>query len=219
MGVRSGKAGTKNNRRRRRVQRHWRLRETVRTNQPANLLKVISVSPSTLAMISMWGRRSQRESLSSCRVGDSNPLAAFSEGVNAVMLVPSTSTLLAGDVLVDKGGTVALYAAVTENDSAARSKSFPGVAVPMGFEGFSGSEGLAVNASATVFASERGAGADRVQSFDYVPVPDVETGAPSGVSETGLILQGTVNPEGEAVKECFFRIRHRSGRLSGQGPV
>ena len=108
-----------------------------------------------------------------------------------------------GTVLVDKGGTVALYAAVTENDPLPL-EVFPGDDVPEGFEGFSGSDGLAVNASATVFASERGAGADRVQSFVYVPVPEVKTVAPSGVTETGLVLQGTVNPEGEAVKECFF---------------
>jgi hypothetical protein len=74
-------------------------------------------------------------------------------------------------------------------------ESFPNGGLPE-------SLGVAVNAEATVYASELKA--DRVQSFDFLPAPTVKTLTASGVSETELTLHGTVNPEGEAVKECYF---------------
>ena len=129
------------------------------------------------------------------------PLAAFSEGESAVAVVPSVSSQLANDVLVDKSGDVALYAPVTESNQRP-AEVFGGAGLPVGFEGLSASDGLAVNGAATVFASERGAG--MVRSFVYVPVPEAKTLPPSAVTETGLVLHGTVDPEGEAVKECFF---------------
>ena len=144
-------------------------------------------------------------------------LDTFSEGASAVVVVPSASGQLENDVMVDKGGSVALYAPITQHNQQPL-ESFPGAAVPVGFEGLSGSEGLAVNAAATVFASERGAGADRVQSFEYVPVPGAVTGAPSGVSETALTLRGTVNPEGETVKECFFDYGTEAGKYTAKAP-
>ena len=144
-------------------------------------------------------------------------LEVFSEGANTLAFVPSASSQLANALFVDKGGSIVRYGPFGEPYSEPL-ESFPGEDVPKGFEGLSGSEGLAVNATAVVYASERGAGADRVQSFVYVPVPDAVTKAPSEVSESGLTLQGTVNPEGEAVKECFFEYGTDVGKYTAKAP-
>ena len=132
-------------------------------------------------------------------------------GGTAMVILPSASTELAGDALIDTGGSVGLYNPIAETNQQSL-ESFPGVDVPMGFEGFSGSEGLAVNASATVYASE--SAADKVQSFVRVPVPGAVTEAPSDVTQTGLTLRGTVNPEGEPVKECFFEYGTEAGKYT-----
>ena len=151
----------------------------------------------------------------------------FSEGANALAIVPSASSQLANDLLVDKGGSIVRYGPFGERCGPSGCgprgepyseplESFPGEDIPKGFEGLSGSEGLAVSATAVVYASERGA--DKVQSFVYVPVPDAVTKAPSEVSESGLTLQGTVNPEGEAVKECFFEYGTEVGKYTAKAP-
>jgi NHL repeat len=141
-----------------------------------------------------------------------NEIEAFPEGANgegatALAVVPSTSSQLANDLLVDKGGNVVSYGPFGEPYNNPLG-SFPEI-VPKSFAGFSGSFGLAVNAEAVVYASETGA--DRVQSFDYVSVPVVTTEVPTEVTETSLVLHGSVNPEGEEVNECFFEYRTEVG--------
>jgi hypothetical protein len=136
-------------------------------------------------------------------------LEGHTEDAIALASIPFTSSQLANDVLVDKGSNIALYTPITENHQQPL-EAFPTEEdLSKSFTGLSGSEGLAVNSSATVFASERGAG--RVQSFDYVPVPKVVTEPPSGVSETGLTLHGIVDPEDEKVKECYFEYGTEAG--------
>jgi hypothetical protein len=138
----------------------------------------------------------------------------ISSGATALALVPSTSDLLANELLVDRGGSIGRYGPFGEPYGAAALEGFPGESVPVGFEGFSRSEGVAVNTSATVYASERVA--DKVQSFDYVTVPEVTTEAPSGVTETGMTLHGSVNPEGEEVKGCSFEYGIEAGRYTNK---
>ena len=124
-------------------------------------------------------------------------------------IIPSASEQLANDLLADKGGSIVRYRPFGESLSEPL-ETFPGKDVPQGYEGFSGSADLAVNALATVYASERGA--DRVETFGYDSVPEVITEPPSGVSETGLTLHGSVNPEGEPVKECYFEYGTEAGK-------
>ncbi len=81
-------------------------------------------------------------------------------------------------------------------------------------EGLTGSFGVAVNGAATVYASERGA--DKVESFDYVPLPTVITETPSSVSETAMTLHGTLNPEGEPVTECYFEYGTEPGKYTSK---
>lgn len=150
-----------------------------------------------------------------------------SEGVNALAAIPSTSSELTNDVLADVGGEI-----VTNEGNVLASvpfgierygefgepegnplELFPGEAVPVGFV-FSESYGLAVNNSATVYASERAT--DKVQRFAYVRVPEVGTEAASNVTETGLTLHGIVNPEGEEVTKCDFEYGTEVGRYTGE---
>ena len=131
-------------------------------------------------------------------------------------IIPSASGQLANDLLADTGGSIALYAPNIEERQQPL-ETFPGESIPRGFPGFSESFGLAANASATVYASERTA--DKVQNFDYVSVPVVTTEAPSEVTETSLKLHGSVNPEGEEVKECYFEYGTEAGMYtSGEVP-
>jgi hypothetical protein len=137
----------------------------------------------------------------------------FTEGVEALTIVPSTSTLLHGDLLADKGGTIALYTPITEEKQKPL-ETFPGKDVPKSFAGFADSSGLAVSPEAVVFASERGV--DKVQSFEYVSVPVVSTETPTEVTETGLVLHGNVNPEGEEIKQCFFEYGTEVGKYTSE---
>ncbi len=134
-------------------------------------------------------------------------------GTIALALIPSTSPLLAGELLQDTGSVIARYTPITDENQLPL-ETFPGEDVPKGYEGLSGSNGIAVNASATVYASERGA--DKLESFGYDSVPDVITEPPSGVSETGLTLHGSVNPEGEPVKECYFEYGTEAGKYTNR---
>ena len=147
------------------------------------------------------------------RVGELRQSGVNLAGVTALAVVPSVNKgLVDGDgVLVDTGSSVVEYGAFGE-PYGVPVEVFPGEVVPVGFAGLSGSEGLAVGGSGTVYASE--AGADSVQVFDYDSAPTVVTGAPSGVSETGLTLRGSVNPEGEEVKECYFEYGTEAGKYS-----
>ena len=146
------------------------------------------------------------------REGFSNGSIGLGYGTTALAIVPSTSSQLAGDVLADYGGSSLLYAPITEREQQPL-EAFPGETVPKGYEGLSGSDGLAVNASATVYASERGA--DRIEIFNYSPVPKVITEPSSGVSETALTLHGSVNPGGEAITECYFQYGTEAGNYTG----
>ncbi len=116
-------------------------------------------------------------------------------------------------VLVGRGGatSIAMYgtSSVLSNTSGAPQsvEQFPS-------EGLTGSFGVAVNASATVYASERGA--DNIKSFDYVPLPTVTTETPSNVSETAMTLHGTLNPEGEPVSECYFEYGTEPGKYTSK---
>jgi hypothetical protein len=136
------------------------------------------------------------------------------QGTTALAVVPSASTVFTGDVLLDSGGQIALYTPLVGREGRPQKplETFPGKSVPKGYEGLSGSDGVAVNASATVYASESGAG--RVESFNYVSVPVVVTEPPSGVTESELTLHGSVNPEGEEVKECFFEYGTEAGKYT-----
>ncbi len=64
--------------------------------------------------------------------------------------------------------------------------------------------GLAVNSGEgkTLYVTSSRMG--EVQSYSVVTVPSVRTVVPSGVSATSATLQGTVNPSGEPVTECYF---------------
>ena len=136
----------------------------------------------------------------------------FGGGVNSLAIAPPTSSFFAGDALADMGNAIAVYAPIVEHEQQSL-ETFPGETVPKGYEGLSGSDGLAVNASATVYASE--SEADKVESFNYSPVPKVITEPPSGVSETALRLHGSVNPEGEEIKECYFEYGTEAGNYTG----
>ena len=69
---------------------------------------------------------------------------------------------------------------------------------------FDEAHGLAVNPfeSNTVYVSSRARG--EVQFYSVVTVPAVHSLGPSAVSAGLATLNGTVNPSGESVKECFF---------------
>jgi hypothetical protein len=146
------------------------------------------------------------------REGLSNSSIDFGYGTTALAIVPSTSSQLAGDVLADYGGSILLYAPIVEREQHPL-ETFPGKTVPKGYEGLSGSDGLAMNASATVYASEHAA--DRIEIFEYASVPHVITEPPSGVSETALRLHGSVNPGGEAITECYFEYGTEVGNYTG----
>jgi hypothetical protein len=132
--------------------------------------------------------------------------------VTALAVNPTTENLL-----VDNGGSLGLYGPFGEPFTITNSEHHDVKLHPLETfpnEGLSRSDGLAVNASGTAYASELEA--DEVKIFNYVPVPTVITGAPSEVTETGLTLHGSVNPEGEEVKECYFEYGTEAGKYSNR---
>jgi hypothetical protein len=132
-------------------------------------------------------------------------------GTGALAVVPCAAGALAGEVLQDTGDAIARYEPITSSGQAPL-EVFPGEDVPAGHEGLSASPDIAVNASATVYASEPTS--NRIQSFDYVEVPTATTEAPVEVTETGLTLHGSVNPEGESVSECYFEYGVEPGKYT-----
>jgi hypothetical protein len=134
------------------------------------------------------------------------------EGVNGLAMIPPTSSQLTDELLVDKGSSISRYGPFGKPYGIPL-EMFPGKEVPKSFGGFSDSFGIVVNAEAVVYASEVGAG--RVQSFDYVSVPVVVTDGPTEVTGTSLVLHGSVNPEGEEIKECFFEYGTEVGKYTG----
>lgn len=134
-------------------------------------------------------------------------------GANAVAVVPFASDQLPNDVLVDTGDSIVRYGPLGEPYSTPL-EAFPGEDIPQSYEGLSESHGLAVSASATVYVSELAAG--KVESFNYVSVPVVITEVPSDVSETGLTLHGSVDPEGEEIEKCYFEYGTKTGEYTGE---
>ncbi len=127
------------------------------------------------------------------------------EPVTALAVGPSTNNLL-----LDKGESIVLYGPFGEPYSQVNSVEVdldPLETLPT--EGLSSSYGLAVSATGTAYATERGAGV--VKSFDYVPLPGASTEVASDVTETSLTLHGTVDPEGEEVTECYFEYGDQAG--------
>jgi hypothetical protein len=105
---------------------------------------------------------------------------------------------LTNDVLVDKVSGLELYGPIVEFHSQAPVQRFATGTLAE-------SHGVAVNgtsATQTAYASERSA--DDVRAFNYVPFPTVTAPSAVEVSNTVETLGGTVEPEGEEVKECRF---------------
>ncbi len=132
---------------------------------------------------------------------------ATGKGVKVGIESPYVSALAisspTNDLLLDEVNSIVLYG----EPYAESLERFPNEQY-LG-KGLSESYGMAVNAAGTVYASERGV--DDVESFDYVTVPGVVMQAPSGVSETAMTLHGTVDPEGEALSECYFEYGTEAG--------
>jgi|HubBroStandDraft_4_1064222.scaffolds.fasta_scaffold34811_2 streptogramin lyase len=105
-----------------------------------------------------------------------------------------------GDLFIDTGGRIEEYG-LTEPFSS-RVESFPG-------EGLSGSEGIATNATGTVYATEHTA--DSVEVFDEDPLPAVSTEAVSNRAVHSATLNGTVNPEGVPITSCVFEYGTEAG--------
>jgi hypothetical protein len=122
-------------------------------------------------------------------------LAEFDTGVKALALDPATN-----DLLVDQGNDIQLFAPVEEEKKLAEEKPSP--LETFAQEGLSESHGIAASDTGAAYASERGA--NQVEFFNEVLLPDVHTGSASPVTETSETLHGTVNPEGKAIADCRF---------------
>jgi hypothetical protein len=111
----------------------------------------------------------------------------------ALTAVPATA-----EVLLDQGSSIERFGPVTGEEQQPPLETFAGGGL---FE----SDGIAVNGAAsatgTVYASQRGA--DNVEIFEYASFPGLSATF-SGVSETGVTLEGTVSPKGEAITACKF---------------
>ena len=138
-----------------------------------------------------------------------------SEKVVALTAVPAGSIQLSCDAILDLGDSLAVYSPITKGHQEPLA-IFPGEIAPENFPGFSESYGVAVNALAVVYASERGA--DRVQSFHHIAVPVVVTEAPSGVTTTELTLHGSVNPEGQIIVACSFQYSTEENEYTNEKP-
>jgi WD40 repeat protein len=74
----------------------------------------------------------------------------------------------------------------------------------------SNAQGVAIDGpSGHVFVDR--AGDQHVSVYDTVPLPGVVTGAASNVAGDAMTLNGTVNPEGEALTECLFEYGTTTG--------
>jgi hypothetical protein len=99
------------------------------------------------------------------------------------------------DLLVDQESRLQLYGPIVESEQPAL-RTFA-------TQGLADSHGVATNADATtLYASQQAA--DNVESFNEVALPTVTAPSASEVSNTVEKLSGTVEPEGEAIKECRF---------------
>jgi hypothetical protein len=60
------------------------------------------------------------------------------------------------------------------------------------------------NAGGSLGSDENGSAPGEVPSFETVPAFDVQTGSVGELTETTVRLEGSIDPEGVAVTECFF---------------
>jgi DNA-binding beta-propeller fold protein YncE/Tol biopolymer transport system component len=96
-----------------------------------------------------------------------------------------------GEVFIDNESTIAAF------------DSTGGFRARFGAGSFTGSRGVAVNQSSnTVYVTDFTANV--VDVFVVAVVPDVSTGAATGVQATSVTLNGTVNPDGIPVTSCVF---------------
>ena len=126
----------------------------------------------------------------------------YGTGGTTFAINPSTN-----NIVVDRGSSIVLFGPFGEPYKASPLETFA-------TEAFSESYGLGVSGVGTVYASERAA--DTVRTFDDLPLPTVVTETPSNVSETAMTLQGTVNPEGEPVTECYFEYGTEPGKYTNK---
>ncbi len=136
---------------------------------------------------------------SALQFGSAAASGAVIDGSGSTLAVdPSTN-----DVYIDEGSDIAQF-----DSTGSLIGRFP----PAGEEGaFSGSYGVSVrNSSGDVYVID-GAN-DRVDVFGPgVVVPDVRTGAASGLKATGGTLNGTVNPDNTSVTACEFEYGTEAG--------
>lgn len=136
-------------------------------------------------------------------------------GVNPSALVINPVT---GGPLVASAGTIELYEPIAGSCPSGLGVEPPklGLVEPLPSPGLGVTGGMGVNATGTVYAGE--SDSDRVQIYNYVPVPTVATEAPSEVTENGLTLRGSVTPEGEAVGKCDFQFGTEAGHFPEEVP-
>ncbi len=158
-----------------------------------------------------WGELSESEKghltagvikLNSATGENLGSVDGFDKGGTTFAVNPSTN-----NIVVDKGSSIALYGPFGEPYKTPPLETFA-------TEGFSESYGIGVGGAGTVYASERGA--NTVKTYDDLPLPTVVTETPSNVSETAMTLQGTVNPEGEPVSECYFEYGTEPGKYTNK---
>lgn len=140
-------------------------------------------------------------------------------GVHAVAVVPAGSSPLAGEVIANAGGEIIgqdgnyvtdvpfgmeRYAPFSSGEVPTLIEDAPGENAPPNYEGFPASDGLAVSGSEKATAYVSDIAADKVQVFVYVSSPEVTTLPATDVTETSMVLHGTVNPEGEPITKCYF---------------
>ena len=140
--------------------------------------------------------------LNSATGAEAGSVDGFDKGGTTFAINPSTN-----NIVVDKGSSIALYGPFGEPYNTPPLETFA-------TEGFSESYGIGVGGAGTVYASERGA--NKVETFVDVPLPTVVTETPSSVSETAMTLNGTVNPEGEPVTECYFEYGTEPGKYTNK---
>jgi hypothetical protein len=116
-----------------------------------------------------------------------------------------------GELYIDKGGSIDNYAfgpfgevivgegsclPPSENEGCPPTETFGAGDLTFG-------AGLAVDGtSRTVYAAD--SSADEILAFEFLTLPDSTTEAASAVGIATAILNGTVNPDGAPLSECFF---------------
>src|SRR3984957_5308995 len=134
--------------------------------------------------------------------------ATYSGGVHKYSALQFGALEAEGTLIDEHGATLA--AAPTTNhalvDESARVAEFNAAGEPealIGINELEASLGVAINAMSNDAYIENAPG--RVEIFGPpVAEPDVSTAAPTNVTAATATLNGTVNPEGQEVTECFF---------------